>query len=221
MEHAVIEPVLLERVNDLIEKNVESDKVKLVTQFVHKLYGDLSRDDLKVRSDSELYGAALSLWNQFYCRPKNRRVIRVFNPELARHGWQSTHTIVEIIVEDSPFLVDSVRMTLNRLGMTAHLLIHQPLNLVRDDSGCLLQFLGRQDKAQATSFETAFLIEIDRQTDEHEVNRLKQELDSVLEEVALVVGDWQPMRAKLAEVIEQLPQAPFPGSEEERQEAIA
>ena len=83
--------------------------------YAIRSYYDLSRDDLKVRSDSELYGAALSLWNQFYCRPKNRRVIRVFNPELARHGWQSTHTIVEIIVESQVVRITSYNVCYTKL----------------------------------------------------------------------------------------------------------
>ena len=34
--------------------------------------------------------------------------VRVYNPEFEQHGWQSTHTAVEIVTDDMPFLVDSV-----------------------------------------------------------------------------------------------------------------
>jgi glutamate dehydrogenase len=36
--------------------------------------------------------------------------VRAFNPSPEEHGFQSTHTIVEIVNDDLPFLVDSVTM---------------------------------------------------------------------------------------------------------------
>ena len=47
--------------------------------------------------------------------------VRVLNPTLAEHGWQSTHTVVEIVNDDMPFLVDSVTMEVNRHGLALHL----------------------------------------------------------------------------------------------------
>jgi len=40
--------------------------------------------------------------------------VRAYNPTREQHGWQSTHTVVEIVNDDMPFLVDSVAMELNR-----------------------------------------------------------------------------------------------------------
>ena len=42
--------------------------------------------------------------------------MRVYNPQFEEHGWQSTHTAVEIVTDDMPFLIDSVSMELNRAG---------------------------------------------------------------------------------------------------------
>ena len=58
--------------------------------------------------------------------------VRAFNPTLEEHGWQSTHTIVEIVNDDMPFLVDSVAMEANRHGLTLHLIIHPILPVERD-----------------------------------------------------------------------------------------
>ena len=46
-------------------------------------------------------------------RPGQAKV-RVYNPQIEQHGWQSTHTVVEVVTDDMPFLVDSVSMALNR-----------------------------------------------------------------------------------------------------------
>ena len=55
--------------------------------------------------------------------------LRVYNPRLDEHGWQSTHTVIEIVNDDMPFLVDSVTMEVNRQGLTLHLIVHPVLTV--------------------------------------------------------------------------------------------
>src|SRR5204863_364439 len=73
---------------------------------------------------ADLYGAALSHWNFARKRDPGSVRIRVFNPTLEEHGWQSTHTIIEIVNDDMPFLVDSVTMEVNCHGLTMHVIMH-------------------------------------------------------------------------------------------------
>jgi glutamate dehydrogenase len=47
--------------------------------------------------------------------------LRVYNPRTEEHGWSSPHTVIEIVNDDMPFLVDSVTMEVNRQGYTLHL----------------------------------------------------------------------------------------------------
>ncbi|WJG11293.1 NAD-glutamate dehydrogenase [Aliiglaciecola sp. LCG003] len=204
--------VLLENVYKLIKKKVDKQQADLVEQFSRLLFKNISIDDLENRNDSDLYGATLSLWNEFVKYDASQPKIRVFNPEISRHGWQSSHTIVEIIVSDMPFLVDSVRMTLNRLNITAHLLLHSPIKLKRDEKGELLQFLDKNSRAKQQTKETVFLIEVDRQTNKKALNQLASELLSVVGEVSLAVSDWQPMRDRLTSLIEDFDSAHYPGN---------
>ncbi|WP_341504096.1 NAD-glutamate dehydrogenase [Gallaecimonas sp. GXIMD4217] len=180
----------------------------------------MSVDDFQGRSDSDLYGAAMSLWNSLEHKKAGESFIRVFNPEVSRHGWQSSHTIVEIIHDDMPFLVDSVRMALSRHGVTAHLLLHMPMGLTYDDSN-KVQAIHSPNEVEGARAETVFLIEIDRQTEEGVIKALTEELDSVLRDVTLSVNDWQPMRAKLDEVIHRLEKEKTPASQEELDESVA
>lgn len=210
--------VLLNNVYQLIKNKVDKEKQELVFQFAKNLYQNVANTDLDGRSDSDLYGAVLSLWNEFATYNSDKSFIRVFNPDVAKHGWQSTYTIVEIIVKDMPFLVDSVRMSLNRLGITSHLLIHSPLSLVRDEHGNLVQF-GEGAKNQNTTKETVFLIEVDRQTSRRKLDALAKEIESVVDEVCLAVDDWQAMRERLKSIIADFKKAPAPCSKEQKQEA--
>ena len=197
--------VLLENVFKLIDKNVDKAFSSLVKQFAQRLYSNMSSDDLENRNDSDLYGASLSLWHQFEHFDQASPAIRVFNPEISKHGWHSTHTIVEIIVKDMPFLVDSVRMALNRLGITSHLLLHSPISLKRDDNNRVTEFFDNLPKrtTKNNQKQTIFLIEIDRQSTKAAIKDITQELRSVVDEVSLAVDDWQAMRESLNAVIEQ------------------
>lgn len=196
--------VLLQNVSKLIKQKVK-EQVELVDKFAHTLYGNISSEDLVGRNDSDLYGAALSLWQTFNQHAEPQARIRVFNPEIARHGWESKHTIVEIVVQDMPFLVDSVRMALNRHNITAHLLLHYPLQTKRDSKNAITDFAKLGRLADASTQQTVFHIEIDRMTDADAIAALKAELLSVMEDVSLAVQDWQPARQKLLDVIKALP----------------
>ncbi|MBT0587115.1 NAD-glutamate dehydrogenase [Alteromonas oceanisediminis] len=197
--------VLLENVYKMIDKNVDKAFAAHVKQFAQRLYANMASDDLDNRNDSDLYGAALSLWHQFEVFDESTPAIRVFNPEIAKHGWHSSHTIVEIIVKDMPFLVDSVRMTLNRLGITSHLLLHSPVSLKRDARQKVIEFIDNPKSTDKNAVkQTVFLIEVDRQNSPSALKNLTKELHSVVDEVSLAVTDWQPMRSRLDAVIKQI-----------------
>jgi len=208
MVRTVSVPVLLENVINLVKAKVDASKTPLVEQFVTDLYSGMHQKDLSVRSDSDLYCAAISLWNRLNKHDAGTLDICVYNPEISLNGWQSTHTLVEIIAPDSPFLTESLIMALSRLGVMSHLMLHQPFYLKRDTSGAVNKILIDSSHAKDFSVETVFLIEIDRQSDVKKLAQIKAELQSVLNEVAVAVEDWQPMQDKLQDVIASLPSKP-------------
>lgn len=211
--------VLLENVVSLIHAKVPNSQAKQVEQFATCLYAHMSKDDLNARNDSDLYGAVLSLWNALNKTPKGNTHLRVFNPSQAKHGWQSTHSIIEVIQPDMPFLVDSVGMALNRMGITAHMMLHTPLAIERSDSGVTnVTYLNQSP--ESTEHVAVFLIEIDRQSSTVDIKALEREIQSVLADVASSVNDWEAMSAKLGEMIKELPKRPFPGDKQELEEAI-
>ena len=197
--------VILDNVCKLIQKKVHADNVLLVEKFAKALYSNMSKEDLANRNDSDLYGAALSLWNALEKNTSDSAVIRVFNPEVAKDGWQSSHTIVEIIAKDMPFLVDSVRMAMTRENIASHLLLHSPLKIQRDKNAKISGLSNLKAEQESTSTKAVFFIEIDRQTDLSVIESFKKELESVLVDVSVAVEDWQPIRKKLIAVSKDLP----------------
>jgi len=212
--------VLLENVVSLIHAKVPNSQAKQVEQFATCLYAHMSKDDLNARNDSDLYGAVLSLWNALNKTPKGQTHLRVFNPSQSKHGWQSTHSIIEVIQPDMPFLVDSVGMALNRMGITAHVMLHTPLAIERSAQE-VTKVTYLNQSPDSTEHVAVFLIEIDRQSSTADIKALEREIQSVLADVAASVNDWGAMSAKLSETIKELPKRPFPGEKQELEEAIS
>ncbi len=207
--------VLLDNVFALIDKKVDAKQKSLVHQFGQLLYKNISNDDLENRNDSDLYGATLSLWNALSSFDSRSPYIRVFNPEIAKHGWHSSHTIVEIIVADMPFLVDSVRMSLNRLNITAHLFLHSPIGIQRTKQNQVNAFSEPNKPLKDAGRETVIFIEVDHQSSKKDIDLLTEELRSVVDEVTLAVNDWQDMSTVLKQVTKDSGSYHWPVSKDE------
>ncbi|MGM0525459.1 MAG: NAD-glutamate dehydrogenase [Pseudomonadota bacterium] len=211
-------PVLLEKVVELIKKKVSSSQSSLVQEFAKRLYRNIASDDLSHRNDSDMYGAVLGLWHSFNeYKPGDKALIKVYNPDVPNDGWESPHTIIEIIQSDMPFMVDSVRMALQRMGITTHLLLHMPISHKRDADNQVTEMLKPGTRAD-NDVDTVFLIEIDRQTDKEEIKTIRKELISVMEEISLAVNDWKTMRERLDTVADGVAGEQYPGSKKQKQE---
>ncbi len=214
--------VILSNVAKLIQQKVDSKTAPLVEQFAHLLYGNMSSLDLDHRNESDVYGATLSLWSSLNEHKDGAPVIHVFNPSVSQNGWKSSHTIIEVIIQDTPFLVDSIRIALNRLGLSPHLMLNAPLQVVRDKKWRVTELAPIVDsKLKGTSEETIFLIEIDRQSTQQELDSIKSELLSVVEDICLTVSDWKPMLSCLNNVIADVKKAKLPGSKALKEDTLS
>ena len=213
--------VILKNVAQIIKKKVPKESADLVNQFATLLYSNISSLDLSNRNDSDMYGATLSLWSSLNEHTDNEPVIHVFNPSVSKNGWKSSHTIIEVIVKDMPFLVDSIRIALNRLGLSSHLMLNSPLKMIRDKNHNITKIAPSIDtKIKFTSEETIFFIEIDRQPGKKELEVIKKELLSVVEDITLTVNDWQSMLKQFNSVITDVKKSKLPGGKKAKEDTV-
>ncbi|MEJ6059850.1 NAD-glutamate dehydrogenase [Aliivibrio salmonicida] len=208
-------PVLLEKVYALIAEKLEMPQQSLITQLAQRLFANIDDDDLLQRNESDMYGATLSLWNHLSDVNLSDISVRIFNPTLSQDGWQSTHTVVEIVTPDNPFLVDSVKMALTRLDMTSHFMLHGPHCFTREN-GEIISICSNDSTMQ----QTLFHFEVDHLSDPTEIKTLQTELFLVLEDIRRVVNEWKPMSEKLTEVIVELESNPSPIGKDQVNESI-
>src|ERR1700693_5837619 len=195
----------LEEVLKVVRAKVASEKRSLLERFVQQYFSQLDPDELAERQPADLYGAALSHWNFARNRDPGSVRLRVFNPSIEEHGWQSTHTIIEIVNDDMPFLVDSVTMEVNRQGYTLHLLIH-PLFTARRDKEGHLQSIGPSGKEG--SQESLIHVEVDREIDAAKLKDLGSAILHVLADVRASFEDWTQMRLRMESIVKELESPP-------------
>jgi glutamate dehydrogenase len=203
--HEQKEDLLTGAIARLYDK-LDQQKACIGEAFLRHYYRSVPPVDLIERDTLDLYGAALAHMRFGDDRAANEAKLRVYNPQIEQHGWQSTHTTIEIITDDMPFLVDSVTMAINRLGLMIHLTIHPVLPVVRDKKGALTG-IGSPNGKVETKAESFMHIEVDRQSDPVRLKQIQDELEHALIDVRATVDDWKPILGKIGEALEDVDRA--------------
>jgi glutamate dehydrogenase len=192
--------------------------------FLSQYYGHVAVEDLADRDPADIYGAAMSHYRLAAKRPQGTAKVQVSTPTVDVLGWSADgHTVVEIVVDDMPFLVDSVTMELTSRGCDIHLVIHPQLMVRRDVAGNLLEILEPEAPPQGHESvrESWMHVEIDRETDAETLAEIESALVRVLRDVNDAVEDWAKMRATALAIVDDIKTADLPIPEEEVDEATA
>ncbi len=191
-----------------IKKEVRGKKAAdALIDFTQRLYSNVPPGDLRGMTPETLAGVSGSLWGVLGERTPGRAKIRVFNPSEDKEGWTvGGHTIVEIVNDDMPFLVDSIASAVNRMGGEVHLIIHPIMLVKRSAKGKLSAVVDETAGAGAVS-ESVMHIQISEQTEE-ECKALASHLEKVLEDNRSTVEDWRSMRARATELVAELEDRP-------------
>jgi glutamate dehydrogenase len=214
---------ILEQIVAMIHEKVPEEQRAQAESFTRQYYHRVAPEDLLELEPADLYGAAVAHWRLAERREPGSRKVRVYSPRFEEHGWRSTHSIVEIVTDDMPFLVDSVAMELNRHGLVIHLPIHPVLTVRRNDDAELAEVLSTEpDTDVGEGLRESFLhFEVDRQSEPGVLERLKAEVERVLDDVRAAVEDWAAMREQIRAILDEFAERPPPVDEAELAEARA
>ncbi len=197
---------LLEQVMRAADQRLSPPAATEARAFIGRYYEQVDLEDLASRPAEDLHGAALA--HLAFAREfaSGTPKLRVYNPRVEDHGWSSPHTVIEIVNDDMPFLVDSVAMEVNRQGYTLHLLNHPLFTTRRDAEGHLQALLA--PGAEGGRTESLMHVEVDRELDLARMKELGNGLLAVLADVRASFEDWQAMRAKMEAVVAELATPP-------------
>jgi len=200
----------IEKAVALVKTRIAPERRGPLERFVREYFRQVAPEDIEMREPEDLYGAALSHWNFAHRRDAHRLRIRAFNPTVDEHGWQSTHTVVEVVADDMPFLVDSVTMEVNRHGLTLHLFVHPIVRVLRDADGALEDVVADGGVAALGRRESYMHVEVDRIADPAVLATLAADVERVLGDVRRSVEDWPRMLEKLRGIGADLERTPPP-----------
>ena len=193
---------LLKQVSKLMRAGAKGKNAAATMAHYAELYfAHMPPQDVHVRDAETLAGIAKSHWKTAARRKPGTPSVRVYRPDAKRDGWSSGRTIVEIVTEDMPFLVDSISSEMNRRGLTVHLVVHPILKVKRDGQGRLSRILDAGEPEDGASIESWMHIEVDEETPEGE-RAIEKGILKVLNNVRLAVQDWRPMRERMAQIID-------------------
>jgi glutamate dehydrogenase len=163
-------------------------------RFLQSYFANVDSNDLAERDPKDLAGAALSHL-MFAMQRRRTALVRVFNPTLREHGFVSPHTIIDVVNDDMPFLVDSISLALTERSLTLHFLAHPIFAVTRDRSGTLgaLQKRGESQTAKQR-LESFQHVEVDRIVDPKALKALAAQIERSMRDVRVACADWGRMR---------------------------
>ncbi|MFI6727302.1 NAD-glutamate dehydrogenase [Streptomyces sp. R-74717] len=223
------------------EADQERPGQDVLLAYLQRYYLHTAPEDIAGRDPVDVFGAASSHYRLAETRPQGTANVRVHTPTVEENGWTCSHSVVEVVTDDMPFLVDSVTNELSRQGRGIHVVIHPQVVVRRDVTGKLIEVLaegngiatslqGRQDakgaKGAGTELphdalvESWIHVEIDRETDRSDLQQIATDLLRVLSDVRETVEDWEKMRDAALRIADDLPGEPLDGlADEEVNEA--
>src|SRR5690606_14955061 len=197
--------ILRQRVKELVDP-AESDGIGVLAG---EFFGITPLEELQGRQQSELLGCLRSAWRLLQEFDRTGSKLQIFNPTIETHGWQCAHTVVQLVHADMPFLVDSVRIELQRQGFAIQRLHNSVFTVERDEHGRLLELHPADNTDRGLASESVMHIEIDRCTTPAALSALQSGLRDALGQVEAVVTDHGPMRARVEALIADLDGAAF------------
>lgn len=197
---------------------VDNDALR---RYLQRYYLHTAPEDLADRDPVDILGAALSHYRLAQDRPQGTANVRVYSPSIDENGWSCTHTVVEVVTDDMPFLVDSVTNELSRQGRGIHAVVHPQMVVRRDVAGSLQEVLasGRDEPSASGAgtdeklphdavVESWIHVEIDRETERDDLKQINSDLLRILSDVREAVEDWHKMRNAALRIADELPAEP-------------
>ena len=198
---------ILEKILRFAQQKVPKEQSKLFAVFAQQYYAHTDLEALASCSVENLAAALASHWNLLYQRLPGQAKIRVYNPSLEKDGWETKYSVVQLVTEDKPFLVDSTRMEVNRQGFDIYFSVHLGnIKLRRNQQGKVVEVLPYDTALADKQVEALVYLEIDKESDAEILHKLAKKLETVLEQVNLVVKDWPEMRSRMQGCLQELKQ---------------
>ncbi|MDX8032990.1 NAD-glutamate dehydrogenase [Lentzea sp. BCCO 10_0856] len=196
-----------EQVRDELIERAAANAPELA-DLIRLFYRHVPAEEVNDDDPVDLVGAVRSNYQLAESRVPGRAAVRILNPTRGSDGWQCPVTVVQVVTDDMPYLVDSVASELTRGGVQVQRVVH-PIVVVRRDpvTGERTEVLPTADPADPPAdalAESWMNIEVDLITDPDRARELESRLLTVLTDVREVVEDTERMVSTALQLAEEL-----------------
>ncbi len=188
-------------------------------RFLQNFYADVAPDDLLDRDADSLADIALGHLNFARYRKAGFALVRVVHPRNPDGDISLNQCVVQVVTDNMPFLVDSVRIAINQRGLNIDRTIHPVARVVRDPSGNLVEVLNKHGTSKENALSESYLyIEASSDSSVEPISEIENAVRATLADVNAAVEDWQLMRHKVETIKELISQKHLPIPQEDVEE---
>lgn len=212
--HLEAKEQLVEQLIETASGRLSTLKPEFVERFAQRFYRFVPFSDLVPERHESLNSAALVMLQHVasYIGPEPKVVAE------ESHLREHEETVIAVLQPDSPFLLDSIRIELNRIGLPIRTILSVIMDTKRDEEGTLLD-LSILDSTPGDHRETAICVITDPLQSTEERKEIVRAILDVLEDIRLAVTDFETMRDQASVEIRRLETAPMPFLQEDVEEA--
>jgi len=202
----VVNKLSLASLNRRIDKNFRGTKAKGLKLFARKYYASSAVSDLSKLSDQQIYESAMNGWKFIQQRKSRSPKIQFVHQKSSLDKQHKAGTNIYILLNDMPFLVDSIRQALNRSEIIVRSVNNAVLQVerfssTRKNAGHLKNLA--VNKSEGYRAEALICINCTPMA-ELQCKLIEKEIRDTLKHVAAAVKDFKPMCNKATAVRESL-----------------
>ncbi|MEL6978966.1 MAG: NAD-glutamate dehydrogenase, partial [Pseudomonadota bacterium] len=187
----------LDTVRQSARERLSSDEAEAYLAALTTIMEQAAPDEASGESPEALFGATHGLWSFGALRRPGEARLRLYQPEGAAQGWTSERTIIEVVNDDMPFLVDSLTALIADQGHQIQSVLHPILHIRRGAAG---ERLGLAAPGEEGALRESWIqIQLDCIGDLKSRAALETAIAAVLADVRVAVADWKPMLTRLRE----------------------
>ncbi len=196
---------LINQVIAYAEQHYQVSDRESLNKFTRIFYSQSPYEELKQREIRDLAGLVHCNWQLLQTRKPDEIKITMIDSDLKSDGWQTHGLSIAVLCQDAPFLVDTIRLEINKINLPINLIIHVGGMVVeRDGQGNLIDFDFFRRYETKQSIEAPILFEVQAFPDEELQISIASRLERVITDALLAVRDWQLMRLRMSDVVKKI-----------------
>ena len=180
---------------DLIDRNLPADSAQRVSAFAERLFARASADN-RDRVPAKRRLALVQSAFEFFSVRAEPVIARV---ESVTGDDNDTLAVVETVITDCPFIVDSLLEYFHHLGATVRTILHPIFKIARDKQGRIASFEQSSSAERGESFVHA---ELELAPTTEQARQIERDVIAILTEVRAATGDFDRMTALALQICE-------------------